>query len=115
MKTGTRLIELERERQINEEGWTSEHDEEHWHEEMAMAAAAYAFPSDTVITEISVDSKWVKRIYRDSLFPFPFWQKKWWKPCKDASKTETENRIRELVKAGALIAAEIDRLQNKDK
>ena len=33
------------------------------------------------------------------------WEKNWWKPSDD--------KIRNLVKAGALIAAEIDRLQRK--
>lgn len=32
------------------------------------------------------------------------WEARFWKPCPD-------DRARELVKAGALIAAEIDRLQ----
>jgi hypothetical protein len=35
------------------------------------------------------------------------WDKGWWKPTPD-------NRIRELEKAGALIAAEIDRLQRME-
>lgn len=34
------------------------------------------------------------------------WDKEWWKPSKD--------QVRNLVKAGALIAAEIDRLQRKE-
>ena len=33
----------------------------------------------------------------------PLWDDTWWKPTPD-------NRIKELIKAGALIAAEIDRL-----
>jgi len=37
-----------------------------------------------------------------SLWP---WGSEWWKPSKDP--------IRDLVKAGALIAAEIDRLQKE--
>lgn len=36
------------------------------------------------------------------------WDKSWWKPTPD-------DRIRELIKAGALIAAEIDRLQRLNK
>jgi hypothetical protein len=39
-------------------------------------------------------------------FDWP-WSKKWWKPSSDP--------IRNLVKAGALIAAEIDRLQRAKK
>lgn len=44
-----------------------------------------------------------------------YWPEKWdidmYKPAKDDSK---EERIKELVKAGALIAAEIDRLLNSE-
>lgn len=36
------------------------------------------------------------------------WEPGWWKPGKGNSYAD---RVRELVKAGALIAAEIDRLQ----
>ncbi len=39
------------------------------------------------------------------LFPSTWDWFKWWKPTP-------ENRIKELAKAGALIAAEIDRIQN---
>ena len=93
MQTGIELIAAERERQVAVEGWTQEHDAEHAREELASAAACYAMPL-----------KWR---------PFPVrhggqapliwpWSPKWWKPG---------DRIRELAKAGALIAAEIDRLQ----
>ncbi len=45
------------------------------------------------------------------------WDPKWWKPLyndeEDQTPDEIDNRIRELTKAGALIAAEIDRLQRK--
>jgi hypothetical protein len=36
------------------------------------------------------------------------WDREWWKPTPN-------NRIRELAKAGALIAAEIDRLQRLEE
>jgi hypothetical protein len=40
--------------------------------------------------------------------PFWPWAKEWYKPGKDDTNA---SRIRELTKAGALIAAEIDRLE----
>jgi len=88
MKTGSELIAEERVRQINEEGWTKEHDAEQVNGELAMAAACYATPN----------------CLKD-VIPFVWpWNIKWWKPTPD-------DRIRELTKAGALISAEIDRLQ----
>lgn len=90
MKTGAELITEERQRQIEVEGWTPEHDKEHFDDSMAFAAAAYAIPH-------------YSKIDRSDIWP---WEQKWWKPTPD-------NRIRELQKAGALIAAEIDRLQGE--
>jgi hypothetical protein len=87
---GAALIATERKRQVSEEGWTLEHDAEHDDGALVWAAICYARASTLAA-------------YR-SFFPpseWP-WQPKWWKPSKD--------RIRNLVKAGALIAAEIDRL-----
>jgi len=92
MKTGAELIADERARQTNEEGWIKEHDAKLEEEELAYAAICYAFPNGTVKPDI-VDDFWP-------------WESCWWKPTPD-------DRIRELVKSGALIAAEIDRLQAK--
>lgn len=67
------------------EGWTPEHDDEHCNEEMACAAASYAiaehFPG-----------------YAEKIWP---WDLIWWKPS---------NARRNLIKAAALIVAEIERL-----
>jgi hypothetical protein len=90
MKTGIELIEEERARQIAVEGWTPEHDATHTHGELAQAASCYATPGSRRIEGFSIPDEW------------PF-QPEWWKPTPN-------DRIRELVKAGALIAAEIDRL-----
>lgn len=79
------LIKKERARQIAVEGWTEEHDDEHTRGEMAAAAHCY---------ETNDPTGWP-------------WDKKWWKPGKDTHA----GRIRRLVKAGALIRAERDRLK----
>ena len=81
---GVEMIDAERRRQIIKEGWTQEHDDEHQTGEMAMAAACYAVYPRTDIVE--------------KLWP---WKLKWWKPSY---------RLANLVKAGALIAAEIDKV-----
>ena len=41
--TGVELIAQERERQIEKEGWTAEHDADHTEGQLAKAAACYAF------------------------------------------------------------------------
>ncbi len=101
--TGTELINAERYRQISILGWSQEHDQEHDGEELALAAAAYALPKtyDRLFETHTVNGEELQRGY-DRLDIFPF-NKEWWKPSRD--------RVRELVKAGALIAAEIDRLK----
>ena len=90
--TGIELIAAERERQISVEGWTAEHDDKHNNRQLVRAAACYADPTyETVEFEM-----------RDTPYRWP-WEPSWWKPDRDP--------IRNLVKAGALIAAEIDRMQ----
>ncbi|EQB0382787.1 hypothetical protein ACYAFJ_004832, partial [Pseudomonas aeruginosa] len=80
-------VQAERRRQIEAEGWTPEHDDEHDNGEMALAAASYAAYAHI---ELSGD------------LPFCWpWDQQWWKP-----KSSREN----LVRAGALVLAEIERL-----
>lgn len=87
--TGAELIASERQRQVEQEGWTPEHDDQHNNGVLADAAACYALRHGTGLPA----DQW------STLWP---WDSKWWKP-KDA--------IRDLVRAGAMIAAEIDRRQ----
>ncbi len=103
MKTGIELIADERKRQIEEEGWTAEHDAEHEDGGLAVAASAYALPPMARTFMSLEDGK-----YLPIFWPFDAC---WWKPSPN-------DRIKELVKAGALIAAEIDRIQlaeNKER
>lgn len=107
MKTGIEIIADERNRQIQEEGWTSSHDEQHKNEELARAAMCYAMPNDIKVRAVWGDNRML-RFYQNGgkdieLFP------KGWK-----MNPTPDNRINELAKAGALIAAEIDRLQKLD-
>ena len=97
MKTGIELIAEERQRQIKVKGWTKEHDAEHKNGELAKAAICYADPNVYYHQE--------NRIIRYRI-PNKFWPKQW-----DIHWFKPTDRIQDLIKAGALIAAEIDRLQ----
>lgn len=116
MKTGAQLIAEERERQISQEGWTQEHDDAHKTRQMASAAAAYL--------QHYVERSWIidpsnplhvmgngslgdrSAYYGQDKAP-DIWPDEWendWKP---------KSMLSDLVRAGALVAAEIDRLQRK--
>lgn len=90
---GAALIAAERQRQLSDEGWTPEHDAEWVNGELASAAICYAR---------SVVDGYVTPFLANAPIGWP-WHEDWYKPSDDS--------IRNLVKAGALIAAEIDRLQ----
>lgn len=89
------LIAAERHRQVSEEGWSPEHDDQRTENELALAAACYSIPP------VPGCGCATRMKYIPGLWPFDM---AWRNPNPD-------DRIRELVKAGALIAAEIDRLQ----
>lgn len=85
--TGVEIIAAERERQQTQEGWTPDHDDEHGEGELRKAALCF-----------------LADVWSDTRCPRGWpWHWKWWKPSDD--------QILNLAKAGALIAAEIDRLQ----
>ncbi|MPL79234.1 hypothetical protein SDC9_25110 [bioreactor metagenome] len=90
---GIESIAAERARQIDVEGWTPGHDDEHKYGEMGKAAVCYALHACAFSLEPGMDDF-------DGWWP---WDTQWWKPSGDP--------IRNLEKAGALIAAEIDRLR----
>lgn len=92
---GAGMISEERQRQIEQEGYTPGHDDEHKMGELALAAAAYA-------TQAAVDVQGLVGPAERRWSAWP-WGSGTWKPSDDP--------IRNLSKAGALIAAEIDRLQ----
>lgn len=87
-KSAANDIIAERQRQISAEGWTPEHDDEHDKGELALAAVCYINETGTV--------------NRNGGKPWGCpWDASWWKP---------DTRRRNLIKAGALILAEIERL-----
>lgn len=99
---GARLIAAERERQVSAEGWTPAHDDGHDKGQLVMAALSYGEVAAEQLCGVqhgSPDAPWWTRT------DWP-WTNDWWKPSDDP--------INNLVRAGALIAAEIDRLQRAD-
>lgn len=83
----------ERRRQIEAEGWAPEHDDEHDQGQLSAAAVSYAALAcaETFTGELG-----------DTPAPATWpWDQSWWKPAGPR---------RNLVKAGALILAEIERM-----
>ncbi|KSV16332.1 hypothetical protein DA01_03575 [Dehalococcoides mccartyi] len=118
--TGIELIAEERKRQIEVEGFNAEHDDDVYHEsgELALAAACYASPINLYQCEITTRGT----LYSD---PWPnLWEgaqdkrkrrDPWFNIIEPNGSLPSTERIRNLVKAGALVAAEIDRLQREQQ
>lgn len=97
---GLQSISVERYRQIFDENWSAEHDDAYYSGELAQAAIVYIMAAkavqadphyfDVVLSdEFAVANRWP-------------WDSHWFKP--------SEVQERNLEKAGALIAAELDRV-----
>lgn len=91
----------ERQRQMAVEGWTPEHDDEHSDRSLAQAAGCYVnhyFGRQWVYAEGDIEA------YQEEGAPFEWpdsWCVTWFKP---------KNPRRDLVRAAALLIAEIERL-----
>jgi len=101
-------VAQERMQQRLREGFSLEHDDQHKDGSMSLAAACYAMfasVSDAARKNtdmpggLTVDGKTIPG-WAAWLEIWP-WERKWWKP---------KDRRRDLVRAGALIIAEIERL-----
>ncbi|SFI36073.1 hypothetical protein [Albimonas pacifica] len=91
---GIESIAAERYRQVRDEGFTREHDDEHAAGEIAGAALCYIWSAMTGAHQMSPPRP-------PAWWP---WAHRWWKP---------KGRREDLVRAGALIAAEIDRIDRR--
>lgn len=89
----------ERQRQVHGKGWTADHDDRHIRGELGAAAACYAVPS---------------RLRLDAVAHFwpASWGQEWFKPA--GAHDDLSGRRRDLVRAAALILAEIDRLDRAE-
>jgi hypothetical protein len=91
----------ERHRQITEEGWTPEHDDEHPPGDLAQAGAAYAVNAVNHLTANHLGFN-----IENSLPPIHWpWNFAWWKP-----KTTRDD----MVRAAALIIAEIEKMDRAE-
>lgn len=94
----------ERRRQVEVEGWTPQHDDMHGGAELAFAASTYALAATltdeqraSVTSPCSLDNNATLR----RIWP---WERTWWKP---------KSRRQDLVRAGALIIAEVARIDRQ--
>lgn len=88
----------ERHRQVETEGWTREHDDTHDDFELSAAGAAYALHAGPGKRGYAV----IKGLIPEWLVGIFPWSHEAWNPGPDSRRA--------LVKAGALILAEIERL-----
>lgn len=131
MKSGVELIAEERQRQIEKEGWSGAHDNSH--DLMQLTGAAGCYLANAINKFYSED---IKKHEKKARFQYHYepelnflvnsgdrgdrtldkggwkdgwpWEEKW-------DKRKKHDKLKSLVIAGALIAAEIDRLQVKNK
>lgn len=89
-------IGKERIRQMEKENCSHEHDDGHTDGAIALAAACYALPERFRKRDDTQD--------QPELWP---WEEEDWKPSP-------ANRMRELIKAGALIVAELERIDRME-
>ncbi|EPJ1884017.1 hypothetical protein [Enterobacter asburiae] len=80
----------ERQRQQSVEGWTPEHDDQYGESQLLWASSCYVLNTIQPFNRIPMDWPWAPE---------------WWKPT---------NPRRDLVKAGALILAEIERIDRQE-
>lgn len=105
MKTGIELITEERQRQIEAKGYDGRHDAKHKVTELIDAAMAYvqAASTDYMNETDGLHPELLEQHYEGiKLFTWR-WGDETFKPT---------TCLKDLIKAGALIAATIDRLQN---
>lgn len=107
MQTGAELILKERQRQVDQKGYSSNRDDEYKKGTLTMAGITYA--------TIATSSPHIRGEFRERSLqnmPIAHWP---WEPqyLKVGIDDCHSSRIIELTKAGALIAAEIDKLMRQ--
>lgn len=93
MSRAVQLVCDERDRQKDVEGWSEAHDDEHEDMELSRAAGCYLLFSESYDVEGVPPPHWP-------------WEPQWWKP---------KDYTRNLVRSGALVLAEIERILRREK
>lgn len=96
-------VVAERQRQVHTKGYATTHDDLHTHGELARAATCYAYAgslSDILRPNLRVETYQGSPTLTRSLWP-PNWGWNWFKP---------KSRRADLVRAAALLLAEIERM-----
>ena len=101
-------VVAERQRQINAEGWNEAHDDQHGDRSLALAGVCYArqYADRSWLLDASADGA---ERYKADEPPDDWpdsWSVEWWKP---------KNPRRDLVRAAALLIAEIERLDRAEQ
>lgn len=91
LTSGEKAVLAERHRQIEREGWSAAHDDCYTSRELAAASACYI--QSVLSSDPTMPAEWP-------------WDARWWKPS---------GVRRDLVKAAALLLAEIDRLDRAER
>jgi len=99
MSKGAKLIEQERLRQIQQEGWTAGHDDRHDNGELIEAAGAYLQGATKAYV----------------FCPVPYVRSRWPFEAKSSPECKQHDHWKNLVIAGAFITAELDRLDRAGK
>ena len=97
-------VAAERRRQIEREGWTPEHDDQHGDGSLAWAAVCYAMPEPHRFG----GCYWRMERPGPAIPPVAWpdsWHVHWWKP---------KDRRSDLVRAAALLLAEIERMDRHE-
>lgn len=119
MKSGIELIAAERQRQIEVEGWNDLHDNDHNTMQLSGAAGCYLANAINKAYEgephtkkkrarfqYNYDEMWKPGVVRKGGWKDGWpWDEEW-------DKRKKHDKVRSLVIAGALIAAELDRLNS---
>lgn len=104
--SGAGLIAKERRRQIEKEGFDDEHDANHGDDALAWGAMFYTLPGPFLLCSSFKPKTVLGVVKAEAFFEKTQWASIW-------AKRDSKTRIQQLTVAGALIAAEIDRLKRK--